>query len=182
MTTDYSTYAEPTSSDTLAQLSLLAEQQLKLENKVAEAEKALSAAQEELRLMCEKTLPELMDTVGMEEFTTRSGLKIKVAEAIRASIPKARSDEAIAWLDNHGFANLVKRKFTVLFGKEEEAWAKKFARDLAQRKRQLNVEEDASVHNRTLCAFIREQLEQGQDIPVDLFGVFRQRVTKVGVK
>lgn len=182
MTADYSTYAEPAATDKLAQLAELANQQLVLETAVLEAEKALDAKREQLRLLAEKTLPELMDELGMEEFATRTGLRIKVAEVVRASIPKARQNEAVAWLDDNGFANLVKRKFTVLFGKEEESWARKFAADLAKRKKQLNVEEDSSVHNRTLAAFIKEQLEAGTNIPMDLFGVFRQRVSRIEVR
>jgi hypothetical protein len=180
--TDYSQYSEPVESDKLAQLAVLAQQQIDLEDAIAQDEKKLDAKREELRILAEKTLPELMDGLGMEEFSTRSGLRIKVAEAIRASIPKARQKEAVDWLDDHGYENLVKREFNILFGKEEEAWANRFAADLAKRKHQLNVKQDASVHNRTLVAFVKEQLEEGKELPLDLFGVFRQRYAKIEVR
>ena len=182
MTQDYSQYSEPTSSDALAQLGNMAVEMTALETKVVEAERALKVAQEDLRIISEKTIPDAMDALGIEEFTARGGLKIRIGEAIRASIPKARQEEAVTWLDAHGFAALVKRKFVVQFGKDEEKWANKFAADLAKRKRQLAVAQDKAVHPSTLSAFVREQLEEGADLPLDLFGVFRQRFAKLEVR
>lgn len=182
MSADYTQYQEPTSSDALARLGSLAQEMTAMETTVVEAEKALKNAQEDLRTMSEKTIPEAMDALGIEEFTARGGLKIKIGESIRASIPKQRQEEAVIWLDAHGYAALVKRKFTVQFGKDEEAWANRFAADLAKRKRQLAVAQDKAVHPSTLSAFVREQLEAGADLPLDLFGVYRQRFAKLEVR
>lgn len=179
---DYSAYAEAPAADRLAQLTVLASQQSDLESQIAVMETNLAKKREELKLLAEKTLPEAMDGLQMKEFTTQSGLCIKIAEAIRANIPKARTEEAIKWLDDNGFSNLVKRKFTIAFGKKEEKLARKFMRDLEQRKTKLNVDDDSGVHNKTLAAFVKEQLEEGKDIPMDLFGVFRQRYAKIEIK
>lgn len=179
---DYSGYTEPTSSDALAQLGTLAQEMTAMETRVVEAERALKTAQDDLRTISEKTIPEAMDALGIEEFTARGGLKIRIAEAVRASIPKQRQEEAVVWLDAHGYASLVKRKFTIQFGKDEEAWANRFAADLARRKRQLAVAQDKAVHPSTLSAFVREQLEAGADLPLDLFGVYRQRFAKLEIK
>ena len=179
---DYSQYAEPKSTDGLAQLSKLATDQLRLESEILQAEKRLDTQREDLRILSEKTIPELMESLGIKEFSTNTGLKIKIDEAIRASIPKARFGEAIEWLDQNGFANLVKRKFVILFGKEEEKWASRFEADLRRRKRQLNVDRVEDVHSQTLKAFVREQLEAGKPLPMELFGVFRQQFAKIEVK
>jgi hypothetical protein len=182
MTTDYSAYTEAPDTDKLAQLGALAKQQQDLEQDIIRQEAVLDGTRDRLRILSEKTIPELMDQLEMAAFSTRDGLHVKVAEAIRASIPKARQGEAVKWLDDHGFEKLVKRIFTIRFGKEEEAWANRFAADLAKRKHQLNVEKESSVHSRTLAAFVKEQLEAGTDIPLDLFGVFRQRFSKIEIR
>lgn len=181
-TADYSEYNEPTSTDKLAELSALATKLAEAETVVVTKERELAAAQEVVREMSEKTIPEAMDALEMSTFTTRGGLSISIKEAIRASIKDEVKDRAIIWLDDHGYGALVKRKFTVAFGRDEEKWADKFARDLAQRKRQLKVDQDKSVHPKTLASFVKEQLEAGAEVPLDLFGVFRQRYAKIEVK
>ncbi len=182
-TTDYSAYSETTpTQDKMTLLAHLASQQLACERLVEKAEAALTKAKADLAEIAERQLPELMEELQLETFSTTGGITIEVGERIQASISKEHGPRAIEWLDAHGFARLVKRKFTVMFGKDEEKWANKFAADLARRKRQLNVERKAEVHPQTLKAFVKEQLEAGAELPLDLFGVFRQRVSKVEVK
>ena len=163
----------------MARLATLAREMADLEQVVIDAEKTLRQAQAALAQIQEKTIPEQMDALGIEEFTATGGLKISIGEVIRASIPKARQEEAVLWLDDHGFGDLVKRKFVVSFQKNEEKWANKFARDLAQRKRELAVTQDKGVHAQTLSAFVREQLAAGNELPMELFNVYRQRLARL---
>jgi len=177
---DYSAYLDKEQSKSqLERLSVLADAQRRLEHEVMLAELALAAKKVELKVMSETTLPTLMDELDMEEFRTRSGLTIKLDEHLFASISKDNQDKAFAWLDKHGFSKLIKRAFVVEFGKGEEKWADKFALDLAKRKKPVNVETKKGVHPQTLKAFVKEQLEKGEDIPTELFGVHRQPYTKV---
>ena len=124
-------------------------------------------------------LPDLMDELELSEFTTMGGVKLKLAENIRGSIPAATAEDAFAWLEEHGHDRLIKRTFQIEFGKDQEAWANKFERDCAQRKRQLNIKRKKGVHPQSLHAFVREQLEEGVAIPMQIFGVFRQRYVRV---
>jgi hypothetical protein len=41
------------------------------------------------------------------------------------------------------------------------------------------VKQEQNVHWQTLDAFVRQQLENGDELPLELFGVFRQRFAKV---
>ena len=95
--------------------------------------------------------------------------------------PKANEVKAFAWLEENDQARLVKRQFTVEFGKDEERWADKFQRDCAQRKKPLHMKRKKAVHPQSLQAFVKEQLNEGVAIPMDLFGVMRQRFSKVEV-
>lgn len=166
----------------LAQLAGLAMDQKQAELAVARAEEALGEAKAELARIAERAIPELMDAAEMTEYTTKDGIKIKVNETVRGSIPKDKADGAFAWLETNGHADLVKREFVIRFARAEEGWAKKFAADLKKRKKQLAYDVKRSVHANTLSAFVKGQLEAGVDFPMDLFGVFRQRVSKIEVK
>lgn len=176
---DYAAYAQPSGSKgiDLAQLQDLAEQQAKAEAEVARIEADLNAARERLKDLSERRVPELMDEIGLGDFTTRTGLKITIEETIRASIPKPRSYEAFTWLINNNHAALIKRSVSVDFGKGEDEKAKELEAYLS--KQGYAPENNANVHSQTLSAWVREKLKMGEEIPLDLFGVFRQRVSKI---
>lgn len=174
----YLDYVQPPASSggELSQLQSLAEQQASAAARVAELEAQLNKAREEYRDLAERQVPELMDQIGMAEFKTATGLKIKIDETIRASIPKAKAPLAFAWLKANGHAAMIKRVVQVAFGKGEDERADALREKLAG---EFEVEDNASVHPSTLAAFVREKLRDGEEVPLDLFGVHRQRVSKI---
>ncbi len=172
----------PLGDNLMARLSGLAAEQMQAEARVAQLDEDILVANEELRHIKENLLPTLMEEAEVEEFTTRDGVRIEMKEALRGSISKAKQAEAFAWLEEHNHGRIIKRQLTIDFGKEEEDWAKKFERDCAQRKKPLNMKRRKMVAPPTLLAFLKGQLEQGVPIPLDMFGVFRQRFAKVTIK
>lgn len=179
MTYDYSEHEKPKSEDALAKLSELADKQLALEKELAEAEKAVEDAEKALREVSEIEIPELMDQLSIEDFKTTSGLKVSVKEDIRAHIKKANQPDAFQWLREHGHEALIKRELKVQFGKGEDEQAESTLKTL--REAELQAEDKAYVHPSTLAKFVREKLKAGEEIPLELFGVHRQRVSKVNV-
>lgn len=169
----------PVGDNAMAQLQGLAEEQSSAEAEVLRLEQELEKARKKLADVQEHRLPELMKELGLKTFETATGLKIKIKESIHAGISKEREATAFAWLDANGAGKLIKRQFICSFGKEDEAWAKKFARDLAQRKKKVDVIEKKSVHPSTLRVFVAEQLEKGVDIPLETFGVHIRRSAEI---
>lgn len=177
---DYSAYVGPDDAAPavdLNQLQEMAERQAQAQAEVARLEAELNRAKETLKDLAERQVPELMDQIGIEDFRTRTGLRIRIEESIRASIPKERTFEAFAWLQSNNSASLIKRKVAVEFGKGEDAAATELAAYL--KKQGYAPENEAKVHPQTLGAWVREKLKAGVEIPLDLFGVFRQRVSKI---
>ena len=162
-------------SDDLSRLAELAEKQWKAQKGVDAADVALKSAKVALADLAEKQIPELMDSLNMVTFTTTGGLKIHVKEAIRASIPKKHLAEALAWLRKNKHEKLIKRTLSIVPRSDDDA------ETLADYFRNAGFEfsDDPKVHPQTLGAFVREKLENGEEIPDDLFGVFRQRVAKI---
>lgn len=160
----------------LSQLSLLAEEQAAATAEVARLEALLETARANLRGYAEQKVPELMDQIGLSEFATASGLRIKIQETIRASIPKAAAFRAFAWLRENGHAAMIKRTLSVALGKGEEERAEKLH---AMLDAEFEVSDVENVHPSTLAAFVREKLQEGEEVPIDLFGVYRQRVSKL---
>jgi len=177
---DYSEFVAPTSNGELAQIQMLAEAQSEAEAKVAEAELALVKAKEALKLISEVQLPEAMDACGLAEFKTRTGLIIRIKETIRASIPKAQAPFAFQWLREHGHGAMIKRSISIAFGKDEDQNAQDLYQELINK--DLHPEDNVTVHAATLSAWAKEKLEKGEDVPQELFGVYRQREAKITTK
>ncbi len=163
----------------LAQIKETAEQQERAEIKVEKSEEQLKLDKKELVRIAEKVFPELLHSLEMTEDITVGGLRVQLAEKLRGSIPVAHREEAFKWLDKEDHGNIIKRQIIIEFSKDEEKWAAKFMRDCKQRKKKLNMIVKRSVHPQTLQAWCREMLGDGEDFPMELFGIFLQTFTKV---
>ncbi len=166
-------------TNAFAQIKATAEQQEQAEVTVEKAEDELRLAKKELTRIAEKIFPELLNSLEMTEDITIDGIRVQLAEKLRGSIPVANKVEAFKWLNEEGHGHIIKRQIVIEFGKDEEKWAEKFMRDCRQRKKQLNMTVTRAVHHITLKAWCQEMLDDGEDIPLELLGVFLQIFTKV---
>lgn len=162
----------------------LAKEAVDAEVRVAHLIEQLAEANASLKLVLEKKLPELLDEADLGESTinTPAGHEIKMSTIIRGSISKDNQAKAFKWLEDNNNGGLIKRNIIIDFGKGEEKWADKFERDCAQRKKPLNLKRKMAVNPQTLQAFVRQSLEEGVKIPMEILGVYRQRMAKVKVK
>lgn len=176
MTNDYSQYIGVGHNNS-PEITLLAETQLKLQEKVEKLEEDLKKAKENLREYSEKLLPEKMEELGFTEFTTSSGISVQVKEVIRASLSVENRPKGHRWLEENGFGGIIKSTVIVPYNRDEIQQANALVEELKLRQRLAGLER--KVEPMTLVAFIKEQLAQGKDIPLDIFGVLRQRVAKI---
>jgi hypothetical protein len=164
--------------DTLKELSLLAQSLRDAERAADEADKALKAARAEVRRLAEEDIPALMSELELAKIVLDSGEELTVKEEVYASIPKAREEEALAWLEEHDFGGLIKTALTIPFGRGEAEAACEWAEKLAV-ETQHDVEVSAGVHPQTLKAFLKEQLAAGAAVPLELFGARPVRVASL---
>ncbi|NBQ49102.1 MAG: hypothetical protein EBV86_01315 [Marivivens sp.] len=128
----------------------------------------LKQAAEQLRLLEEETIPGAMQELGFEKIVLETGEEIKCVQEVYCSIPRAMAHDAHAWLHDHGHGGLIKTEVKVNFGKDEWDDAEAFSYRLHEQ----GIPHDLGqkVHPQTLKAFVKEQLAQGTDIPLELFG------------
>lgn len=178
---DYSKFGdedEGIGENLMTVLTGLADQQEAAEAEVARLTELLAEASKNVLQFSETDIPNALE--GLEgKFKLPDGRTVTIKEDIRVSLSKDNKPKGIIWLNNNGHSAIVKRKFEIDFGKGDDKWADKFERDLAKRKKPLNVKRGMSVHAGTLKAFVKQALEDGVDIPQKLFGVYRQRVAKI---
>lgn len=162
-------------------LTDLADQLEKSDEEVIRLQALLDEAKANSRRICEKEIPDLLD--GMQgNVKLPDGRTISVSEKIRSGAVAEKKIPAINWLDAHGHGYIVKKQFIIEFGRADTQWIKEFEKMLTESKVPLNVKKENSIHHSTLEAFIRQSLEDGLDIPKDIFAIYRQRIAKVKEK
>jgi hypothetical protein len=169
--------ATPIQDDKFASLSAKVEEVKAQEALCERLAQELGSAQERLRDMNSRELPAMLDELGLEEFKTKSGLKITVKENIVAGISADNKPEAHDWLDKNGHSGLLKRQVAVMFNKDQAEMASCLANQLSSRF--PGVSTTMNVHPSTLKAWAKEMLAGGKDFPLELFGVQRLRVAQI---
>lgn len=165
------------SRDALTEVAQLAARQIEIEDAIAATEEQLKALNSELVRVRDHELPLALSEHGLSEIAMADGSRVKVQEIVRASIPKDARDAAYAWLVTAGHGDLIKHEVSASFGRGEDEQAE--AALEALRTLGLGVEDKRSVHPGTLSAFVREQIEAGAAVPMDLLGVYIGRQAKI---
>lgn len=164
----------------MQRLNALVHDQLLAEDEVAKAEKALATAKKKLARLSEYVIPDVMEEMGINEYKTNDGLTIKLKQAIRASISEVNRSDAFGWMTDHDHEAMIKTNIVI----EKPALlddydnAAELTAALSLITTSLPSSENKSIHSSTLSAFVRDKLEDGEEIPLDTFSVFRQ-VTSV---
>lgn len=128
------------------------------------------------------TIPELMDIHDLKGIVLNSGASLTVVEDLKCKIPVAQNEAACNWVEARGDGRVVKREFKIDFPKEEDAWADKFERDLAQRVRPLNVKRTKGINAQTLKALLKGYKAEGVPFTEEvnkLFGVFIMKKVQI---
>ena len=163
-------------SDDLDGVSRLAQEAAELEQEIASVEQKLKDKKKALYKITDEQLPEALEEMNLQKFTLTDGSEISVKPIYAASIPKDRRDEAFQWLRDHEFGDLVKNNVTVTFGRGEDDTAKDFIGLCGEQG--FVPSQIEKVEPMTLKAWLRERVEEGDPIPLDLFGAFiSQRAT-----
>lgn len=175
---DYSEFDETASEDKLDKLTRLAQLAADQGAEVARLTAELEGASNAYRRTVEVDLPSAMEEANMATFTTDTGLEISVKERVHAHIAKERYPQAVKWLDENGHAALVKRTVIVAFNRDQAEAAQELV--MRERASGLDAKQEFKVEPSTLKKFVREKLEKGEEVPVELFGVHRFKVAELG--
>lgn len=161
----------------LRTVATLAEQWVEADADVKNLEEQLKLAKERTRVLEQQKIPDAMDALGLSSFSLSSGHQIVVEDKVHANIPKNRSQQAYAWLREHNFGSLIKNKVEVVVPKGRDEDAQK-AMELLQTLG-LDPTIAENVPWNTLTSWAKEQLARGENLPLELLGIFVGRVAKI---
>jgi hypothetical protein len=157
----------------LSQITALVEQQLLLESKIILIEADLVETSRKLQDIKERALPDAMAACGLAEFVLLSGQKIKIKDDIFASVRADFKTEAMQWIEEKGWGDVIKDQVTIALGKGEYEKAGKIL--LMAEREGLSASENRSIHASTLKSLIKEQMALGVTFPEEYFSVFSKR-------
>ena len=158
------------------QLSGLVRQLNNVNQQIEDAETHLKALKQEKQRMAFEQIPMLMDEMGIERVDV-DGVTVKLKAFVSASIPADRKQEAFNWLREHGLDDIIKNDIIVSFGRGQDNQAGDVMYDLEQKG--FHPEQKTHIHSMTLKAFVKERVEQGKPIDLDMFGAFVARTAEV---
>jgi hypothetical protein len=161
---------QPVGPEALKFITDLASKALVLMAEIETLEAKTLEKQKLLQGLIEEKIPTAMSSVGMSEFKTTMGVTVQVRPFYAAKIPDNRKSEAFKWLTDRKHDSIIKSEVSVSFGKGEREKADGVVAVL-MKQGYLPVKTEG-IHHQTLKAFVKEQVEAGEPLPLDLFGVY----------
>lgn len=159
---------EEVSNEALRKIADLANQQYKMEKAIEEAEELVKYEKEKLRVLSQVTIPQAMAAVGLAEIKSKDGSFVLVIKPFySAKIDEKNVQAAHKWLIDNGHGALIKHDITCTFDKD-------CVEEVANLKSLLETGgyaflDEEKVHNKTLTAFVKEQVEAGTPFPLETF-------------
>ena len=148
-----------------------------LEEELLVTEQELKELKRIVELVSAEVIPTMMQEMNISTLKLADGTSVEVKPVYGASIPADKREEAYKWLRENGLGDLIKNEVTVAFGRSEDDKAQQYA-VLAQGQGYEPFQK-LKVEPMTLKALVRERVENGLDMPSDLFNVFTSNRTKI---
>ena len=164
------------SKDKTKNLSSLIRLSIDAEKQIKETEDYLKDLKHKKRTIDEEDIPSLMEELGVESLQV-DGNKVSIDKFVSARIPEARKDEAYAFLRSIGEADIIKNEVVVGFNMGQDNVAGAVVDDLT--KQGLNPVQKTHIHPMTLKTWAKNRIDNGQEIDLDLFGVFQGNRAKI---
>jgi hypothetical protein len=160
-------------------LSTLVSQLKEIEDAIEACENTLKDLKYQKTKIEEQHIPSLMEEMGQTKGTW-NGVEVKLVQKIDARITEANKEAAFAWLRNNGHDGIIKNDVTMSFSKGEDNLAGDVIGLL--RDKGFDPVQKTSVHASTLKSFIKDGLEKGISLDLDLLGGYVRNVASIGRK
>ena len=162
------------------ELSELCTRLLELQKQKTRCEENIKNLRSEERLLSENEIPNLMQQAGISSLKLIDGSSVSFKPEYYAKIPISKIDEAFNWLSSNGHGDLIKNEVSLKFGRSEDNVANSIVEDLKSKGH--NVSQKKKVEPMSLKAFVKDEIQKGNNLPMDLFGVYVSNKTTIKTK
>lgn len=154
-----------------------ARQQVAMEAEIEQIEETLKAKKNELHVLRSQTLPAMIQTAGLSSVPLDNGVEIKLSDVYNCGIRKEVSDQALTYLRETGWGDVIKNQIIFNLGMGEDNKAAALLEDAKEIG--LEAETKETVHPATLNSLLKEVSAKGIQLPEHLFTTYIGQVTKV---
>ena len=148
-----------------------------LEDELKADEESLKNKKKEIERISGEVIPTMLSEMGLSSLKLADGSAVDVKPYYAANISVANREAAYGWLRSNGLGDIIKNDITVSFGRNEDNKAAEYA-NLAKGQGYQPTQK-LKVEPMTLKALVRERIENGKDMPMDIFNVFVGNRTKL---
>ena len=148
-----------------------------LEDELKADEESLKNKKKEIERISGEVIPTMLSEMGLSSLKLADGSAVDVKPYYTANISIANREAAYGWLRSNGLGDIIKNDITVSFGRNEDNKAAQYA-NLA-RGQGFQPTQKLKVEPMTLKALVRERIEAGKNMPMDIFNVFVGNRTKI---
>jgi hypothetical protein len=133
-------------------------------------EEALKQKKKDFEHLSGEVIPTMMAEMGLSHLKLMDGSSVDVKPNYSASITIANKDAAFQWLRDNNLGDIIKNEISISFGRNEDNKAADYAALASERGYQPT--QKLKVEPMTLKALVRERIENGKELPTELFNVF----------
>lgn len=185
MDIDFTNDKASASKEDLAKVSELADKAAVLKTRIKAGEALLKDLGKQLTEIEGEELPALMESFGLTQFKTSSGVIVDVKDIVVGSMPSAsaiakasaedreeleeRLEACLEFIRGNGGESIIKSKAEIDIGKDPEQ--RKIIAALLD-DQNLDYLMSDGVHYQTLQAWIKEKMAASVDIPKETFNLF----------
>jgi hypothetical protein len=170
-------------SDNLKYLAEQCKKMLALEIEIEQATAKLQELQKRHQEINQTTIPDLFLDMGLTEIKlddeTLGIKKVTINKLYTASISADNWGQAKSWLQQQEEDAMIKTKVVADFGKGRKELEDSVRLMTFMKKENIIFDAKESIHPQTLKAFVKQRLEAGKPLPLNLFGVHVVNQTKV---
>ena len=148
-----------------------------LEDELKADEEALKNKQRNIGIISGEIIPTLLSEMGLSSIKLADGSAVDVKPYYAANISSKNREAAYNWLRDNGLGDIIKNEISVSFGRNEDNKAANYA-NLAK-SQGFEPTQKLKVEPMTLKALVRERIENGKEMPMDIFNVFVGNRTKL---
>ena len=148
-----------------------------LEDQLKVDEELLKDKKRDIEKISGEIIPTLLSEMGLSSLKLADGSAVDVKPYYAANISLKNREAAYNWLRSNGLGDIIKNEITVSFGRDEDNKATTYV-NLA-RGQGYQPTQKLKVEPMTLKALVRERIENGKDMPTDIFNVFVGNRTKI---
>ena len=148
-----------------------------LEDQLKVDEELLKDKKRDIEKISGEIIPTLLSEMGLASLKLADGSAVEVKPYYAANISLKNREAAYNWLRSNGLGDIIKNEITVSFGRDEDNKATTYV-NLA-RGQGYQPTQKLKVEPMTLKALVRERIENGKEMPTDIFNVFVGNRTKL---